>query len=224
MWAAAGGLLTFLDSVLGGSQLRPLVLSTRVETTPVGRRNEIERLIVVDATVLDSSIKIVATRILEEPTLYPNGCGAYLKGARVLTGTDKTLLIYAQKLRIVDFSAYPTLGITIANDTSIPGGASTCEGYTPNWDAERDTVSVDFAGRSITQLIRSRKSVEQPEEKRISTPEEFDFYRRIYQLECEGRSTLRKSQTCRDLKRARDEGVFVTRRLVYPIEPHTVQY
>ncbi len=216
--------LTCLDSVSADGKIRALVLSTKTETTASGGRSETNVAIVV-AGVLSADGKTVdqidSQTPLADPSLFPNSCGEYLKGGLVLPGSAKIALVYAQKIRTVDYSDPAKLVIAIVNDQSIPGMASTCEGYTPNWRGGRQNITVDGSGHTLSLEITARQEVEQPESKKISGQAEHHFYERAYSLECGSGSA---SLECKDLKRARDQGIFIIRHLVRPVQTIVVKY
>lgn len=207
-----------LDSEVANGKIRALVYS---------RKGQIESTFVVTGSVNAEGTEVIALDApipLSDAILYPKGCGQYLMGGRMLPGFNKVALVYAQKIRTVDFSNPSALEIALVNDRSIPGMASTCEGYMPNWEGGREDLVLDAAAKTLTLETTSREAVEQIEEKKISRPEEFKFYRRIYGIQCGVGSPERGSQECLDIKRARDQGVYPIRREVYPKEKTVVRY
>lgn len=218
--------LTCLDSMTNDGNTRALVLSTIVENTPNGVRKETHAAFVVvghlnpDGRTLNT---IDHETPIKDPALFPNACGEYLKGGLILPGSSKIALIYAQAIRSVDYANEEKNSIQVLNDRRIPGMASTCEGYTPNWRGGHEDLTINPELKTLSLKITSRKEVEQPLEKKLSA-KEIKFYQRAYSLECGGNSPEKKSPTCNDLKRASTEGVFVLRKKVRPIETIVMQY
>jgi hypothetical protein len=111
------------------------------------------------------------------------------------------------------------------NDRSIPGMASTCEGYEPGWEGGReDGATLDAAKRTLTLEVHARDQVEQIQEKKISSTEEQNFYRYAYEMQCTGSKAEPASLECQDLKRANEQGVYFVRMLVTPKESVVIQY
>ncbi len=224
---AADESLTCLDSVSADGKIQALVLSTKEETTSTGGRNETNVAIVVTGTLNAAGTEVAqldATVRLADPALFLNGCGAYLKGGLVLPGTSKIALVYAMQIRTVDYADASHPVVKTVNDRSIPGMASTCEGYIPNWNGGRDGITVDGSAKTLALKITAREPVEQPEPKTVSGDDAHKFYSKAYDLECGSGSPERKSGECKDLKQARDLGVFTLRKMVRPVQTVVINY
>lgn len=224
---AADENLTCLDSVSADGMLRALVLSTKEETTANGGRNEVNVALIVGATLSADGAKVTrvdSTARLTDPELFPNACGAYLKGGLVLPGTTKVALVYAQSIRTVDYADPNHIDVKVVNDRSIPGMASTCEGYTPNWNGGHDQIMIDGSAKTLSLKVTAREPVEQPEPKTVSGENAHKFYAHAYRLECGRGSPEKRSGECRDLKQARDRGIFTLRKMVRPVQTVVINY
>ena len=211
--------LTCLDSVTTTGVTRAVLIAKNGET--------VNGLIVLDVPVsgTPSQVRIV------DPTLFPNQCGSYFMGARVLPGAQKVAGLYAANvIRIIDFTDSSSPVVTVGFDDRIPGVGYTCEGYEPNWNAGRSTsrgssngVSVDSTERKVLEQYRSQKSVEQIDPIKCNTSQQA-FYTRAYKEECTGPRSAVTSVECKDLKTAHTQGVYNIRSQIYPQLTATVSY
>ena len=207
---AAGESIACLDSLTLNKETRAIFLISAKETST---------LLIADFTSDSLSTKATQTLMnqvkINEPTLFPNSCGYYLKSARILLHSNQIAAFYAHnEVRIINFTDANNIKISVVHDEHTPGAAYSCEGYSPNWSGARDGITIDSENKTITLSSFSREWSEKVEQKQL-TPEQTEFYARAYREQCKGKYALRDSQECLDLKLARDEGVLNIRSLYH---------
>jgi hypothetical protein len=215
-----------LDSTVDGENVRALIYIEGGTVDATGRRTPYGDFIIVDAKATagaDTISSVVAQTKISDQSIFPFDCGRYLKGGRLIPGTNKIVALYAEAIRSVDYTNPGAPVVTMLNDRSIPGMGSTCEGYNPNWRANREDFSLDFAAGTGTLQITAEKAVEQPTDEKL-TPPEMAYYHRAYSIECGPGSSDPKSAECADLKKAAEQGTFTLRLMVRPKTNIVVKY
>ena len=157
------GAMVCLDSVRGSGGLTTLFLRDESERSEVW--------VVKSRVQWGRPVKNRIEAMIRGSGLFPQGCGEYLMGARVLPGSDRVALLYAEEVvRVADYQGR----VVNALDPRDPNTVYTCEGYTPNKNARRGEVRVDARKRELWATVLDFKNPVVSDCK-LMTPDQVEY-------------------------------------------------
>lgn len=121
----------------------------------------------------DTPASLRSVKGVSKSTIFPQFCGSYLMGARLLPGSKNIALLYAHNVvRIVDPSKQK---IVLNFDPRPEDVAYSCEGYIPNKDALRDSVTINTNTSTIDLTVNDWSQATQ-----VCTDRPITDYERSY--------------------------------------------